>query len=486
MAMNAAQFGRFCSSVGVEIEGFQQQMLEDYFGGVQEIVIVIPKKNGKTTLMAALSIYHLLVVDNADVAVVASSGKQAMKLFDTARTLIYSNRKVDVQVRVLRGYREIRRLDPEEPNNPKRFRGLISVYAADADTADGWGGTLALVDELHRQKSSDLYGVLRDGLGPRQGQLICISTAGATEDSPLGDLRARAYDMAGMTKKGAHRHVKSDAFSMHEWSLDPEDDRDDLPTVKRANPASWIDIPELKRRKESPSMTPEQWARFACGIWGLGEARAFDPDKWGKLARPGETITPGAKVTLGFDGARRRDATALVAVSIETGLVQLIGIWERPLDADEAWEVPEAEVDDLVDYAFERWDVWRLYGDPPWWESAMDRWAGKYGSERVVRWWTNRIKNMCLAILAFANDWTEDRLTHSDDPKLNEHIENAVRQETRMEENGEPLWYISKDSKMSPRKIDAAMAAILAWRARLDAIQSGILEEPEYAIASWQ
>lgn len=484
--MNVSQFKRFCESVGMDLEGFQEQMLEDYFGGTQEIVIIIPKKNGKTTLMAALAIYHLLVVDNADVAVVASSGKQAMKLFDTARTLIYSNRKVDVQLRVLRGYREIRRLDPEEPNNPKRFRGLISVYAADADTADGWGGTLALVDELHRQKSSDLYGVLRDGLGPRDGQLICISTAGATEDSPLGELRNQAYAMPGMKSDGPHKHVKSAAFAMHEWSLDLDANREDLEVVEKANPASWIDIDNLQRRKESPSMTPEQWARFACGIWGLGEAKAFDPVLWASLAHAGETIRATSKVALGFDGARRRDATALVAVSIETGHIQLVGLWERPADAADDWEVPEAEVDDIVDYAFNHWDVWRLYGDPPWWESALDRWAGKYGSDRVIRWWTNRLKAACLACLAFQNDWEPGRMSHADDPKLNEHIANAVRQETRMEENNEPLWYISKDSRMSPRKIDSAMAAILAWRARLDAIQSGVLEEPEYEIASWQ
>jgi membrane protease YdiL (CAAX protease family) len=37
--------------------------------------------------------------------------------------------------------------------------------------------TLALVDELHRHKSGELYGVLADGCGPRNGQVITISTA---------------------------------------------------------------------------------------------------------------------------------------------------------------------------------------------------------------------------------------------------------------------------------------------------------------------
>lgn len=479
-----AEFVRFCDRIGIEVEQFQRVMLKDYFAGVAELVIIIPKKNGKTTLMAALALYHLVSTDNADVAVVASTGKQAMKLFDTARTIVYGAPWLDAQVKVLRGYREIRRL--EDPDNPKRFRGFISVYAADADTADGWGGTLALVDELHRQKSSDLYGVLRDGLGPREGQLVCISTAGDTEDSPLGDLRAKAYGMPGMKQNGVHKHVRSKAFAMHEWGMNPKADRDDLGLVKEANPASWITLEELDRRKSSPSMTPEQWARFACGVWGLGAEKAFDPDRWASLAKPALEIEEGRQVTLGFDGARRRDTTALVACDIETGHLVVVGTWERPVDADSEWEVPESEVEQTVDYAFAQWDVWRLYGDPPWWESALDHWAGKYGADKVVRWWTNRIKSMAIACRAFQNDQVPERMSHSNDLTLNTHIANAVRNETKMMDNGEPLWFISKDSRASPRKIDAAMAAILAWQARLDALQKGALEEPTYAAASWQ
>ena len=59
------------------------------------------------------------------------------------------------------------------------------MLAADADTADGVIPTLAIVDELHRHPSGALYGVFRDGL-LGDGQMVTISTAGATLDSPLG------------------------------------------------------------------------------------------------------------------------------------------------------------------------------------------------------------------------------------------------------------------------------------------------------------
>ncbi|WP_244278036.1 hypothetical protein [Gordonia westfalica] len=43
------------------------------------------------------------------------------------------------------------------------------------------------------------------------------------------------------------------------------------------------------------------------------------------LCRSGERIPKGGFITLGFDGARFRDATALVATSIDTGLQELLG-----------------------------------------------------------------------------------------------------------------------------------------------------------------
>ncbi|WP_348246145.1 hypothetical protein, partial [Salmonella enterica] len=71
-------------------------------------------------------------------------------------------------------------------------------------------------------------------------------------------------------------------------------------------------------------------------------AQAFNVKKWETLTLTGEVIPPRSKVTIGFDGARMRDATALVVVDISTGFVQLEGLWERPEDAEDDWEVDEA------------------------------------------------------------------------------------------------------------------------------------------------
>lgn len=478
-------FAQFCADALTLEDGsplalhpFQWTMLADLFGGTRETLILIPKKNGKSTLLGALALFHLCTTPDAECVIAAASRDQAQIMLRQAQGFI--RRSVGLQSRLQVKQREIVH---------RSLGGRVRVLASDVDTADGVIPTLALVDELHRHKSADLYGVFRDGLGPRQGRMVTISTAGADEDSPLGHLRARAHAMPGLTRDGAYRTVRSDGFAMHEWALDAGDDRDDLTLVKRANPAPWQTLAELEERHASPSMTAWQWARFACGVWGIGNERAFDIDAWDACRQDGAFIAPGRKVTLGFDGARRFDTTALVAADIETGLLEVVGCWERPANAGEDWEISEAEVDQAVDYAFKRWDVWRLYGDPPYWESALDRWAGKYpaadGKARVVRWWTNHMKAVGFALKAFVADMVPERMSHNGDELLSRHIANAAKHETKMRDGEDLLWVIRKDAQKSPRKIDLAMAALLAWEARGDAIAAGVLDAPVYTRAAW-
>ena len=94
------------------------------------------------------------------------------------------------------------------------------------DTADGVIPTLALVDEMHRHKSAALYGVFRDSLGARDGQMITISTAGENEQSALGMMRAAAYRLPSMRKDGSYTYARSDdgSYALHEWALGKDDD----------------------------------------------------------------------------------------------------------------------------------------------------------------------------------------------------------------------------------------------------------------------
>ena len=170
-------------------------------------------------------------------------------------------------------------------------------------------------------------------------------------------------------------------------------------------------------------------------------------------------------------------STALVGTHLRTGCQWLVGLWEKPPKVEE-WEAPEDEINATVEEAFSRWNVWRMYCDPPYWETAVATWSGKYGEKRVVAWWTNRLKAMAFAIKAFANAIQSKNLHNDGNKDLAQHIGNAVRKKLNMvDEDGSPLWVIYKERADSPHKIDAAMAAILSWQAYSDALALGVSPE---------
>lgn len=234
-----------------------------------------------------------------------------------------------------------------------------------------------------------------------------------------------------------------------------------------------------------------QAMRFFGNIRVRGSGKAFDMDEWRRRAVAVPFVVPDRTlITLGFDGSRLWDATALIGTVVETGYQWPLGIWERPRNA-EHWEVPSAEVDAAVSDAFERYAVWRMYADPPYWESWIATWAGRYGAERVVEWFTARPKAMAYALRAFAGAIARGELSHcalADDlcPLFTAHIGNAVRRVTGYRDDAGELWTVEKDGQHSPDKIDSVPAAALSWEARNDAIAAGALTAGEAFVSIYE
>ena len=391
--------------------------------------------------MAALGLYHLLVTQDAECLIAASSRDQATILYEQAAGFVDRSPSLQRHVKVQRGYRMVRAI---------RGNGRIRVLAADVDTADGVIPTLALVDELHRHKSLSLYGVFRDGLGPRGGQMLTISTAGDSEASALGEMRAAAHTLEDVKRDARHTVARSPngGFVLHEWALDREDDRADMRVVKMANPASWQSEEALRRRYESPSMLPAQWARFACGIWQATDDWWLRAEQWAQGARVGGLV-PRERVALGFDGSRVGDSTALVACRLSDALLVPLAVWEAPegRHRDGSWEVPAGEVDAAVAAAMSTYTVLRGYFDPPLWQSDIERWEQEFGAPAVTGFHTARAP-MLPAVERFRTDLLAGEVGHNGDPRLTRHIMNARMREAR---GG---YFLVKDTPMSPNKIE--------------------------------
>jgi phage terminase large subunit-like protein len=236
--------------------------------------------------------------------------------------------------------------------------------------------------------------------------------------------------------------------------------------------APWRDIDGIVEQWQDPTADRPYLERVWLNRSVQASRQAFDVNRWRELAQPDAVIPEGELVTLGFDGARFHDATALVATAVESGLQSMVGLWE-PTGKGE-WETPEQEVDAAIAEAFERWSIWRLYADPYWFEGWLAAWSGRYGSDKVISWRTNRLQQMAYALKAFDTAIHSAEISHDGNEALTRHIGAACRRETQFRDDaGARLWVIEKERPDSPFKIDAAMAAVLSWRARLDALSAG-------------
>ena len=207
----------------------------------------------------------------------------------------------------------------------------------------------------------------------------------------------------------------------------------------------------------------------------------IDPLVWAERANPEVVPSPGEAITIGFDGSLRDDSTALVACRVEDGFVWLLDVWECPDEPEAAaeWEVPIAEVDAALALAFKTFDVQRVYCDPAYWQDVVGRWASEFGEKTVIEWWTNRERAMCAANERFHTAVVTGQLTHDGGEVLSRHVLNAKRKETR---SG---VVIRKDRPKSPRKIDAAVCAVLAYEARGDVVASGVTRKRKTRIAGF-
>jgi phage terminase large subunit-like protein len=155
-----------------------------------------------------------------------------------------------------------------------------------------------------------------------------------------------------------------------------------------------------------------------------------------------------------------------------------VGVWERPERARD-WVVPRSEVSAAVHAATDRWQVLELACDPPGWHSEIEEWADTYGDTVVAHFQTNRRAEMAQAFSRFFTAFVNEQLTHDGNPRLAAHLANAVTKETV---DGA---YITKQGRNSRRKIDLAVAAVIAYDRAAQAEGGAILTAEDLASIGW-
>lgn len=216
----------------------------------------------------------------------------------------------------------------------------------------------------------------------------------------------------------------------------------------------WLDVDRLAEEVADPT-TPEWLSRrfYLNQVVAAGVERWLPPETWARCADLERVIPDRARVVLGFDGSDNMDATALVAVSIEDRPhVHLVQLWERAPDALE-WHAPRIEIMEAIRAACRRWKVVEIACDPYIWVSDLEALADE--GLPVVRH-DQRSVMMIAATQRTTELVTAGGLTHDGDPDLARHVANAV---PKRDARGIRL---TKDAKGSARRIDAAIATVMA------------------------
>jgi phage terminase large subunit-like protein len=197
------------------------------------------------------------------------------------------------------------------------------------------------------------------------------------------------------------------------------------------------------------------------------------PYEWDAV-RSDVTLVKGDMITLGFDGSKSNDWTALVACRVEDGALFPIKVWNPANYLNE--EVPREDVDAQVRNVFSSYDVVAFRADVKEFEAYVDQWGRDFRKKMKVNAtpgnpiafdMRGQTKRFGLDCERFLDAVWEHELCHNGDATLRQHILNARRHPTQFDSIS-----IRKASKDSSRKIDAAVASVLAFGGRQDYLMS--------------
>lgn len=218
------------------LEPWQKWVLYNCFGFyhkgtdnrvIQQMLLFIARKNGKSIFSAAIALYLLIgeQVRGTQVLNVANNRKQAGLLFDMEQKLL---RSIDPKYKYFRITRDTIRFDKKD--------SYATVLSSDASGLDGFGGHF-ICDESHEYKSSRLWSVLIDGQVSMQNPMaINCTTAG--------------FNLAGYFLFDSTEVCKDILLGLKEddtqfaaiYTLDEDDDWKDKNVWIKANPNLGVSV----------------------------------------------------------------------------------------------------------------------------------------------------------------------------------------------------------------------------------------------------
>jgi phage terminase large subunit-like protein len=409
-------------------------------------LVGLPRKSGKSALGSGIALYGLLLGPRGgEVYSCAADRDQARIVFGSAKSMVEMSPELSAQCRLYRDAIEV-------PASGSVYR----VLSSEAYTKEGLSPTLVLYDELHAAPNRELWDVMTLAQAARFDALtLAITTAGVRTDQTGQD--SIAYALWQYAQRVASGEVADPSFFASWWQAEPDADHRDPAVWRQANPG-FGDLQDPEDFESAVKRTLENEFRTKRLNNFVASQQSWLPNgAWAALhtcapPSPGDPVP----VVLGVDGSFSGDCTAIVGVTVEDEpRVWLLGLWEKqPTDRDD-WRVDISEVEASVLRACGDFNVLEVAFDPYRWQRSMDALAA--AGAPIVEYASTSPARMVPACAKFYDAVMSGGVRPDGSPVLARHLDNCAVKVDRLGPR------IVKEHRGSPRKIDAAVSAVIAF-----------------------
>ena len=456
-----------------------------------------PKGSGKSPLMGAIGICEALapvLFDGWD-----ANGRPVGKPWSEVRTPLVQFAAVnEEQTRnafdpLLEMLRQGPVLDYYDIDPMETFvalpKGRIEYITAAATSKEGAKPVFAALDQtegwIRSNGGVNLAAVLRRNAGKIGGTTIetpnayrpgmgSVSEATAEYHASIKEGRAREEGLLYDHREAPSDTDMADKDSLYKGLLHVYGD-------SAEDNGGWVDLGRIMQEIWDPATDPQDARQFYLNqVTHASDSWMSRPELMG-AADSTVVIPDGERVVLGFDGSKGRsrgkaDATALVGMSVDSKHLFTIKVWERS-DADpQDWSPNPAEVDAVVRETFQKFNVLGFYADPSGWTGQIAQWEADFGRRLRVKasrdapisaWPRGKDTKVSEHVEKLRQALVMREITWDGGSALMRHILNARRRSTRTG------YLLYKQFPDSPDKIDAAYAAVMAYKAYIDALSRG-------------
>jgi hypothetical protein len=448
--------------------------------------IVLPKGTGKSPLAAALSCCELagpVKFDGWRGGEPLSRPHPSPWVQLAAVSQDQTDNTMSLVLAMLRGpaQESIRGLDAGITRVRTRA-GVLQPVTASAPSREGQRTTAAILDETHLWMTQNggqrLAATIRRNLAKMGGRSLETTN---TWQPGMGSVAEATAEYADKVRAGTVKDAG--LLRWHPMALVEDLGDEDALRAGLAGlyaDAPWVDLDRIVAEIHDLGTHPSDARRYYLNQVTTSDDAWLAQHEWAARVDLSKVVTDSDPITLGFDGSRSRargvtDATALIGCRVSDGHLFEIAVWEQPEGASAgSWQVPTVEVDAAVRSTFEAYNVVGFYADPAKWETYIASWEAQFGSrlrvkstrDHPIEWWMTggRAGLTVRALEQFHSAVIDQEMTHDGSFALTRHALNARRRPSNAG------LQIAKEHPDSHRKIDAVVAAVLAWQARLDAL----------------